>query len=171
MATRVCLLSDSHGVLDPRVLAEAARCQLVVHGGDIGDPAVLAALRAAGPEVLAVRGNNDLPGKWPADQHACLAALPEQLQVPLPGGVLAVEHGHRVNPAARRHARLRHRHPDARAILYGHSHRLVVDRDAAPWVLNPGAAGRARTFGGPACLLLEAGEHHWRITVRRFDPP
>jgi putative phosphoesterase len=170
MATRVCILSDTHGVVDERVLATAARCDLVVHGGDIGDRTVLDALRTVCPEVVAVLGNNDLPAKWPAAQHGLLAALPAQAQVELPGGILAVEHGHRVNPVASRHRKLRARHPQARAIVYGHSHRLLIDRDAAPWVLNPGAAGRARTHGGASCLLLTAGSRQWRITPRQFPP-
>ncbi|MFM1890995.1 MAG: hypothetical protein RLZ44_72, partial [Pseudomonadota bacterium] len=43
--------------------------------------------------------------------------------------------------------------------------------DAIPWVLNPGAAGRSRTFGGPSCLLLHAGARVWRVETHRFPPP
>lgn len=168
MSRRVCILSDTHGALDPRILAQAARCDLVVHAGDIGDAAVLAALRAVCDEVVAVSGNNDVAAKWPADQHRVLHALPEQARIELPGGVLAMEHGHKVNPVAARHAKLRDRHPGCRAIVYGHSHRLVVDQAQRPWVLNPGAAGRARTYGGPSCLLLQAGARGWRITPLRL---
>jgi hypothetical protein len=35
-------------------------------------------------------------------------------------------------------------------------------------VLNPGAAGRTRTYGGPSCLLLIAGETDWKVEVHRF---
>jgi putative phosphoesterase len=170
LPTRVCILADTHGTLDPRVLAEAARCDLVVHGGDIGDAAVLDALRDACGEVIAVLGNNDVAAKWPALHHDTLHALPEQAHIALPGGVLAVEHGHRVNPVAARHGKLRARHPHSRAIVYGHSHQLLLDQDTSPWVLNPGAAGRARTNGGPSCLLLQAGIRQWRLTPLRFLP-
>jgi putative phosphoesterase len=169
--TRVCILSDTHGTLDPRVAELAAASDLVVHGGDIGNAAILQLLGTPGERLVAVRGNNDLPGKWPPADHACLAGLPEQAELDLPGGRLAVEHGHRVNPAARRHAALRRRHGAARAVVYGHSHRLICDLDADPWVLNPGAAGRARTFGGPSCLLLHAGRRVWRVETYRFPPP
>ena len=94
---RVCILSDTHGVIDDRILAEAARCYLVVHGGDIGDAGVLDALRAACGEVVAVLGNNDVAAKWPQHQHRLLGLLPVQAHIELPGGILAVEHGHRVN--------------------------------------------------------------------------
>lgn len=43
-------------------------------------------------------------------------------------------------------------------------------REATPWVLNPGAAGRSRTFGGPSCLLLAAASDGWEVTLHRFEP-
>ncbi|WP_290616351.1 metallophosphoesterase family protein [Immundisolibacter sp.] len=165
-AVRVLLLADTHGVLDPRIAELAQDCALAVHAGDVGASAVLEALAAAAGRVLAVRGNNDVPGKW-LGPAADLLALPECIEVPLPGGTLVVEHGHR-HSASRRHLRLRAAHPGARAVLYGHSHRLAQDCATAPWILNPGAAGRARTGDGPSCLLLEAGAHAWRISVWQF---
>ena len=163
---RVLLLADTHGVLDPRIAELAQDCDLAVHAGDVGASAVLEALAAAAGRVLAVRGNNDVPAKWlgPAGPAG---PLPERIDVPLPGGTLVLEHGHR-HPAARRHARLRAAHPGARAVLCGHSHRLLQDLTAAPWILNPGAAGRARTFGGASCLMLEAAVGQWRIIDYRF---
>jgi len=165
--TAVLLCSDSHGALDERVLALAQRCDQVVHAGDVGNAAVLERLEAAAP-LLAVRGNNDVPEKWPAQDRPRLAALPAAASLALPGGELQVVHGDRVLPARRRHDLLRRRYPQARAILYGHSHHLCVDEEALPWVLNPGACGRARTFGGPSCLLLQAGPRRWRVQIRRF---
>jgi hypothetical protein len=53
-------------------------------------------------------------------------------------------------------------------VLYGHSHRLLQDFAAEPWILNPGAAGRARTGGGPSCLVLEAGIGAWRVGAWQF---
>lgn len=166
--TRVLLLADTHGVLDPRIAELARDCTLAVHAGDVGASVVLEALAMAAGRVLAVRGNNDMPAKW-LGALADLAALPERLEVPLPKGILVVEHGHRQS-AAHRHARLRSAHPAARVVLYGHSHHLLQDLSSAPWLLNPGAAGRARTFGGPSCLVLEAGIGEWRITAYRFPP-
>ncbi len=162
----VLLLADTHGVLDPRIAELAQDCTLALHAGDVGASAVLETLAAAAGRVLAVRGNNDVPAKWLGDL-ADLAALPERLEVPLPGGILMVEHGHR-HPANRRHQRLRAHHPDARAVLYGHSHRLLQDLAPAPRLLNPGGAGCARTNGGPSCLMLEAGVGEWQIIAYRF---
>ena len=164
---RVLLLADTHGVLDPRVAELAQDCAFAVHAGDVGASLVLDALAKSAGHVLAVRGNNDVPAKWSGGLDD-LAALPEALSIPLPGGSLAVTHGHR-QPAQQRHARLRAANPDARAVVYGHSHRLLQDLGEPTWVLNPGAAGRARTFGGASCLLLEATASDWRIDVCRFE--
>jgi len=164
---RVGLLSDTHGQLDAAVLAWLRGCDVIVHAGDVGAAAVLEALAATGAEVRAVRGNNDVPSKWPPP-HAPLHALPLEQHVVLPGGELWVVHGDRVLPAPRRHERLRQAYPRARMIVYGHSHRLVIDRDAHPWVVNPGAAGRARTYGGASACVLLAGATQWRVTGRRF---
>lgn len=165
----VAILSDTHGVLDPRVAELVADCDLAVHGGDIGNAGVLAALQPRTGRVAAVLGNNDVPHKWPAADQHLLDTLPLELTEDLPGGRLVVVHGHRT-PAKDRHAKLRRRFPDARAIVYGHSHRLVADRDAEPWVLNPGAAGRERTFGGPSCMVLRASHGGWSLAVHRYPP-
>jgi putative phosphoesterase len=165
---RVLLLSDTHGQLDARIAALAQECDVVVHAGDIGNATVLETLRAGGANVIAIRGNNDVASKWPRGERAALEALEDEACVELPGGTLIAVHGDRYPPAAR-HARLRRDYPDARAVVYGHSHRLVVDDAALPWILNPGAAGRARTYGGASCLVVDAGSKLWRVEAHRFE--
>ena len=171
---RVAILSDTHGAVDPRVLEVIATCDLAVHGGDIGDGEVLEAiagrLRQGAGALHAVLGNNDVPSKWPECHRHLLPELSERLEIDLPGGRLAVIHGHQT-PARGRHDRLRRIFPDSHAIVYGHSHRLVMDQLAVPWVINPGAAGRSRTFGGPSCLVLTAGRLGWHLESHRFALP
>jgi hypothetical protein len=168
MTTQVLLLSDTHGHLHPEVLALASRVDAVVHAGDVGGADVVASLHAVSRAFHCVFGNNDTMAKWAAAGHDVLGSLPETSGIRLPGGVLAVEHGHRANPAGRRHDILRRRYHGARLVVYGHSHRLVIDRDATPWVVNPGAAGRSRTFGGPSCLLLTIDGGNWELESLRF---
>jgi putative phosphoesterase len=165
---QILLLSDTHGRLHPEILALARDSDCVVHAGDIGHPDILDALGDAGRSVVAVRGNNDTPGKWPTARQGNLEALGYQAELALPGGTLTVEHGHKVNPVARRHELLRERNPQARLILYGHSHRQLIDDMASPWVVNPGAAGRSRTYGGSGCVLLTASERRWALRAFRF---
>ena len=167
---RVAILADTHGHLDSRVADAVAECDLAVHGGDIGNADVFARLRPRQGRVIAVTGNNDTPQRWPECDRRLLADLPEVAEIPLPGGCLAVIHGHQT-PARDRHGRLRKRFPHARAVVYGHSHRLAADRDASPWLLNPGAAGRARTFGGPSCIILTVSALMWELEIRRFARP
>ena len=167
--TRVALVADTHGFLDPRVAEIARASEIVIHAGDVGTQAILDALACTGAHLVAVRGNNDDPHHWPQDEHALIERLPTEATVDLPGGLLAVEHGHRF-PARTRHRRLREAHRGARAVVCGHSHRQVIDRDHTPWILNPGAAGRSRAYGGPGCLLLLAAPGRWRVEMHRFEP-
>lgn len=163
---RVGLVSDTHGQLDPRVLAWLQGCDVIVHAGDVGAASVLEALLGTGAQLRAVRGNNDVPSKWPPP-HEPLHALPAEQRLALPGGELVVVHGDDVRPASRRHERLRLRYPEARMVVYGHSHRLAIDQDAPPWIVNPGAAGRSRTYGGASACVLVAGARRWTVGVRR----
>jgi len=56
--TRIGLLSDTHGLLDPRVLEHFAPCDEIWHAGDIGSAEVLQRLREFRP-TRAVFGNMD----------------------------------------------------------------------------------------------------------------
>jgi len=166
---RVALLADTHGVLDARVAEVVRECDCAVHAGDIGSASVLAALQPTGT-VYAVRGNNDSLAKWASNERNRLEQLPFMITLELPGGSLVAVHGDRVLPARERHERLRRHYPQARAVVYGHTHRLLCDQLEEPWILNPGAAGRARTFGGPSCLVLHAEPQAWHVESIRFPP-
>jgi putative phosphoesterase len=164
----VGILSDTHCHLDERILDAMQECNVIVHAGDIGNQNILERLQIKKRKIVAVRGNNDEPRKWPRHQHAFLHALPFEQTLELPGGDLVVVHGHKQRSAAHRHQQLRARYPWARAIVYGHSHRLVLDQAQEPWVLNPGAAGKARTYGGPSCILLHINRTGWQVKSIRF---
>lgn len=164
----IALVADTHGHLDDRVSAVARSCALVIHAGDVGCASVLDELGGNGARVVAVAGNNDTPSHWPDSDHATLATLPPQATLDVAGGRLVVVHGHEW-PARVRHARLRARHEQAGAIVLGHSHRRAIDRDDVPWILNPGAAGRSRAYGGPGCLVLTTVGGDWRITEHAFE--
>ncbi len=166
---RVALISDTHGVLDERIAELIRRCDAVVHAGDIGGSKVLQALTPRFGLVVAIKGNNDVAAKWPRDETQFLLGLEEHAYLDLPGGRLAVVHGDQFNPVRRRHEKLRQAFGDARAIVYGHSHRLTIDDNQIPWILNPGAAGRSRTYGGPSCLVLTATAANWKLETQRFQ--
>lgn len=168
-AVTVALLADTHGHLDPRVAEVAAACDFAVHAGDVGASAVLDGLTPRSGRILAVHGNNDVAAKLPEGDSNRLEPLPEQVEMTLPGGTLVAVHGDAF-PARRRHDRLRRAFPDAAVVVYGHSHRLIIDREAPPSIVNPGAAGRSRTYGGPSCIVLTAAPTEWSLSERRFPP-
>ncbi len=167
---KVAIVSDTHGFLDPRIAAAVAEHDCAVHAGDVGGAGVLASLRPGRGLICAVRGNNDVADKWAANEHAVLNALVETLLLTLPGGLLAVVHGDRAGRPADRHRKLRARFAGAKAVVFGHSHHRCVDKSARPWILNPGAAGKSRAYGGPGFLSLAASRRRWILRAVIFPP-
>lgn len=165
---RIGIVSDTHGHLDPRIAAFIEDCDIAVHAGDIMGQNVLEQLRPRSGQVVAVRGNNDIEQVWHADEHPALDTIGDEASFEAPGGHIVVVHGHCHGGDHPQHDQLRESFPHARAIVYGHSHKMVCDLEASPWVMNPGAAGRIRTRGGPSCLLLEASHDTWQVSEHRF---
>ena len=168
-AITVAIISDTHTVLDSRIAEAISRADIAIHAGDIGDANVLSAMRPKTGRVIAVTGNNDHPIFWPVDQTEVLESMPEIVRFELPGGSVAIEHGHRHESNSPGHHSLREAHPDAKLVVYGHTHHQIIDDISTPWVVNPGAAGATRTHGGPSYLLLTASEQHWQIESFRFS--
>lgn len=165
---RIGIISDTHSHLDARIADILRQCDMAIHAGDVMGKHVLDAIQPAGGEVVAVRGNNDTHAQWAMEHHDALEQLDHEVYLDLPGGKAVVLHGHEQWTEHGLHDNLRQQFPDVRVIIYGHSHKLVCDLEHYPWVINPGAAGRVRTHGGPSCLVLEASEDHWQIDTIRF---
>ncbi len=125
---RVGLISDTHGLLRPEAVGFLRNCDVIVHAGDIGNPAVLVDLSVVAP-VIAVRGNND-SGPW-------ARAVPEFEVLPVGDVLIYVLHDLEelgVDPKA----------SGFRVVVSGHSHRPSIDdRDGVLYV-NPGSAGPRR---------------------------
>lgn len=168
MTVKVAILSDTHGYVWPQIIEEVLQCDYAVHAGDIGGASVLDQLEPR-RRLVAVKGNNDLPYTWELHEHDVLQSIQHEAELDLPGGRLAVVHGDRAGRVADRHANLRKQFPGARVIVYGHSHVLTVDKSASTWVINPGAAGRARTNGGPSWITLLANDYEWRLETHRLE--
>ena len=166
---RVGLVSDSHGPVDSRIIDALSSCDFLIHAGDLGGSAALNSLLQVA-RATAVRGNNDTADRWRDCDLDELRKLPEVVRVKLTGGSVVVIHGDQFPQAKKRHLQLRDRFPEAMAVVYGHSHRLVTAVESTPWVLNPGACGRARTYGGPSALILERKLSQWEISTVHFTP-
>lgn len=166
---RIAIISDTHGIIDPNIMEVVKSCDRVIHAGDICGAHVLEQLAAIHQDVTAVAGNNDASGLWPVEETHVVTALPQIAEIKLPGGSIKIEHGHRHGMHQPCHDSLRHNHPDARLIIYGHTHTMLVDKDQTPWVANPGAAGHTRTRGGSSCLVLTANDSDWELEMIRFE--
>jgi putative phosphoesterase len=155
---RVGLVSDTHGLFEPRLRRLFAGCDRILHGGDVVEPEILRELARIAP-VEAVRGNNDL--------DPAFDALPELLALDL--GVARVLVIHSLGSPARpdpavREALARHR---AAIVVHGHSHRPGASVEGGVLFVNPGSAGprRFRLPRSAGTLLLGPG----RAEVRLFD--
>lgn len=162
--TCIAVISDTHSYLDPRIAKIVAECDYAVHAGDICGVEVIEAMRPKSGQIIAVTGNND------PYCHFSDKVLPETLRFSIAGETIAVEHGHKHGVSQPSHESLRKAHPTAKIVVYGHTHKQVIDKDAMPWVINPGAAGKTRTHGGPSCLVIECyNDKEWQINVHRFN--
>lgn len=129
------LVSDTHGYLDARLVDALRGADLILHAGDVGSEAVLDGLRSIAP-LHAVYGNNDLPlGKLGLPEHLDLTAggLPIHLVHELP----------RARPSTH-----------TRVVVFGHSHRQLVECRGDVLYVNPGAAGRRGFHALQTCALL-----------------
>jgi putative phosphoesterase len=162
----VGILSDTHGHLDQRIADVIRQCDFAIHAGDIMGAHILEQLQPRN-SVIAVAGNNDYPSMWRSEEAAIVSALPKSTSLDLPGGTVRIEHGHRLGGFPE-HDQLRWDHADVKLVVYGHTHKRVIDQQAEPWIVNPGAAGRERTKGGPSCLILNASEAEWTIETVLF---
>jgi putative phosphoesterase len=122
---RIGLISDTHGLLRPEALEFLRGSDHIVHGGDIGDPAILEALRELAP-VTAVRGNNDR-GPWARSLREL-----ELLKI----GRVAIGVIHDVKEL--RDA------SEYRVVVSGHSHKPKIEERGGVLYVNPGSAGPRR---------------------------
>ena len=124
----VGVLSDTHGLLRPEVLAALAGVEHLLHAGDVGDPGILTRLEQIAP-VTAIRGNIDRKGPC--------AQLPATTAVELGGKLLYLVHAIEdldLKPSA----------AGISAVIYGHSHKPSIDTRDGVLYLNPGSAGPRR---------------------------
>lgn len=139
--TVIGVLSDTHGLLRPQVLASLEGCHAILHAGDVGNQEVLTSLEALAP-VFAVRGNMDR-GQW-------AGKLPVTETVEINGWLFFLVH--RLEDMDLRPSGLVH------AVVFGHSHSPEVFRRDGVLHFNPGSAG-PRRFRLPVTM--------GRITIAR----
>lgn len=145
---RIGLISDTHGRLRPEIFQLFSGVDLIVHAGDVGPPGILDDLGSVAP-VIAVWGNTD--------DFAVRHLVPEIAEQNVSGLRLVVKHGHQHgSPDAET---LVNTHPDADVIVYGHTHRPLIERRDGALVINPGSAGAARFGLAPSVAMLAITPH------------
>ena len=150
------LVSDTHSLIRPEALDALRNSDLIIHCGDVGDSAVLEALRTLAP-VRAVRGNND-KGPW-------AGALPAYDVVEVGSHAIYVLHNLAeldLDPAA----------AGLIAVVSGHSHRPLIEERGKVLFVNPGSAG-PRRFTLPvtvATLALRSGRCEAKIVELPSSP-
>lgn len=145
----VGLISDTHGLLRPEIVPCFAGVDAIVHAGDVGGHAVLAAL-AKIARVQAVSGNVD-------DRHDPM--LPRERTFPVGALTLHVSHGDELGRPTPEGLLARYA---ADILVFGHTHQAVLFRQGDRLVVNPGAAGPRRFRLQPSVAKL-------MVTGRRAD--
>lgn len=146
---KIGVISDTHGLFDPRLKELLAGVDAIVHCGDVGSPQVLDELRLIAP-VQAVAGNVDgrelkLPPSltltWEGVQveaRHVLPVPPSELQHWADGALLGTMH------PARRDAFLKAFSAATRVVMFGHSHKPCLVTLGHLLFFNPGSAGPKR---------------------------
>jgi putative phosphoesterase len=158
----IAILADTHMPRGSRRLPD--RCvelvraaEAVVHAGDFIAVSALEDLHELNPVVHAVHGN--------VDEQRLRRLLPRALEVGVGDHTVALVHD--AGPKRARVARLRRRFPAADAVVFGHSHLPLHERDGDFQIFNPGSPTERRRAPRPSMGLLEgsaaglAFQHVW----------
>lgn len=152
MSSLAVVIADTHlprraSALPEGLIPHLEQADLILHAGDLMDPALLDELAAYAP-VRAVLGNID-----PLE-----ARLPETDEFEFGGVSIAMIHD--LGPKKGRRNRMRRRFQRARVVVFGHSHIPWLEDEDGMLLLNPGSPTDKRPQPEHAFALLrvEGGE-------------
>ena len=148
MSLLAAVIADTHiprraRALPGNLLRHLERADLILHAGDLMVADLLDELGSYAP-VRAVRGNLDPPG----------LDLPETLEFDFGGARVAMIHDSGRKEGRR--ASLRRRFPEARVVIFGHSHVPFLEDEDDLMLLNPGSPTDRRRQPHHAFALLHA---------------
>ncbi|RJO71528.1 MAG: metallophosphoesterase [Myxococcales bacterium] len=132
------VVSDTHGLVRPELLKLFAGVDCILHAGDVGEASVLRELERLAP-LCAVRGN--------VDRGELAAALPFSLLTKFGG--LDVYMLHDISELD-----LDPRAAACSIVVYGHTHRPLIEKRDDVLYLNPGSAGPRRFSLPVSCARL-----------------
>lgn len=147
---RILIVSDTHRHNDSyfRVLEKEGQMDMVIHCGDAEGSEYLLQ-EAAGCPLHIVMGNNDF-----------FSDLPREIEIEIENKRVLITHGHYycvsngyellMDEALSR---------DFDIVMYGHTHRPVIDQSHGIVVLNPGSLTYPRQEGRrPSYIIMETGK-------------
>jgi putative phosphoesterase len=142
----VGLIADTHGLLRPEVFSALEGVELILHAGDVGGRSIIDELSAIAP-VRAVYGNTDPPGE---------PGLKARQELDIQGVSIHVSHGHELGSPTPERLLARYTQD---VIVFGHTHKPLVERSGPRLIVNPGAAGPKRFDLKPsvARMTVKAG--------------
>jgi putative phosphoesterase len=173
MTTRIGVVADTHCPefaerLPDRLLEALGGVDLIVHAGDVNGPETLAELGRIAP-VEAVRGDHD----------ATLESLPLSRELTVEGRRIVIVHGNRsrwleepqtflwtvslgyYHPHRKLPDDLRVRFPNADVIVFGHTHRPLIEWKGEQLVFNPGGVHQWTRATTAARLKQRPGWFEW----------
>ena len=153
--TRIGILSDTHGFIEPRVFDFFAACDMLFHAGDIGSMEVADQLSAFKP-LVAVYGN--------IDTSYIRATYPEIQRTSCEGVDILMTHigGYPGRYERKIYPTLKNNPP--KLFITGHSHILKVIFDHALQFLhiNPGAMGNSGIHRVKTAIRLVVDESNMK---------
>ena len=138
---KVGVISDTHNFFDPKIPSLFAGVDHILHGGDIGNPIIIAQLQEIAP-VTAVKGNTDDP----------IFRYLQTRIVELEDTKFLIHHI--VSPHALEASlaeQIKTEQPDL--VVFGHTHKPFWEIINGITFFNPGYAGKSR-FGMERTLAI-----------------
>ncbi|MCH5338502.1 MAG: metallophosphoesterase [Acetatifactor sp.] len=146
---KVLIVSDTHRKNENYFVAvEREKPDMVIHCGDV-EGSEYALTEAAGCPVYITLGNNDF-----------FSNLPRELDLDIGPYKVWVTHGHNYYVSmGSEHIRREALIKGVDIVIYGHTHRPVVDQSGKVIVVNPGSLSYPRQEGHrPSYVLMELDE-------------
>ena len=147
------VVSDTHGRISDNLPGILKQVDIIIHAGDIDDPATLELLKSIAP-VIAVRGNMD-KGDWTT--NLCQSELVEIKDVAF--YVVHDIYDLDIDPES----------INVKAVISGHTHCPSLVKKGPVLYINPGSATLPRN-GHPATLAIIQLEKN-TVTARLVEIP
>jgi putative phosphoesterase len=133
---------------------------LILHAGDAGQASILQRLEQVAP-VVAVRGN--------ADALDLIELLPDRVWIEAGSQTVLLMHGHHGKTALK--AARAAAAPEVDLIVFGHSHKPLIEREGRTILFNPGSPTERRWNPHFGVGLIRVSDAEIEPELVLFDDP